>query len=191
MASSDFKVQIVNLSGEADMSVTVIGDQVVDLVGASPGDVLTVQEDGTVAPAPPEAIMPSVQPGTGLEWVESSAAVPVIGGEIDLPLMITEPFDSPADHDLLVTAYVPLIGAVTAMSVVTVKLCDAANVAKKQDAVKSGTASANHGNVTLRELIPAGSGTGLVRKLRAVSSGADGYANLDGGSTMTLDVVVR
>lgn len=190
MASSDYKVRIVNVSGEADMSVTVIGDQVVDLTEADVGDVLTVQEDGTVAPAAPAALL-GLQPGTGLAWVESSDAVPVIGGEIDLPDMVTEPFDSPADHDLLVTASVPLIGAVTAMSTVTIKLCDAANVAKKQDAVKSGTASANHGHVTIRELIPAGSGTGLVRKLRAVSTGADGYANLDGGSTMTLDVVVR
>lgn len=53
MPSADYKVEIVDSSGEADMSVTVIGDQVVDLTGATPGDVLTIQGDGTVAPDAP------------------------------------------------------------------------------------------------------------------------------------------
>ncbi len=43
--SADYKVEIVDSSGEADMSVSVVGDQVVDLSGASPGDVLVVQDD--------------------------------------------------------------------------------------------------------------------------------------------------
>lgn len=53
MPSADYKVEIVDSSGEADMSVTVIGDQVVDLTGATDGQVLTVQNDGTVAPENP------------------------------------------------------------------------------------------------------------------------------------------
>lgn len=48
--SSDYKVEIVDSSGDADMTVSVIGDQVVDLTGATDGEVLTVQGDGTVAP---------------------------------------------------------------------------------------------------------------------------------------------
>src|SRR5688572_29681992 len=53
MPSADYKVEIVTASGEADMSVAVIGDQVVDLTGATDGQVLTVQNDGTVAPENP------------------------------------------------------------------------------------------------------------------------------------------
>lgn len=53
MPSADWKVEIVDSSGEADYSVTVIGDQVVDLTGATDGEVLTVQADGTVAPEAP------------------------------------------------------------------------------------------------------------------------------------------
>lgn len=53
MPSADWKVEIVDSSGEADYSVTVIGDQVVDLTGATDGEVLTVQSDGTVAPEAP------------------------------------------------------------------------------------------------------------------------------------------
>lgn len=52
-SAADYKVELVNADGSPDMTVTVIGDQVVSLVGASPGDVLTVQPDGTVAPAAP------------------------------------------------------------------------------------------------------------------------------------------
>ena len=51
MSSSDYKVELVDSSGEADMSVSVVGDQVVDLSGASEGQVLAVQADGTVAPS--------------------------------------------------------------------------------------------------------------------------------------------
>ena len=50
MSSSDYKAELVDSSGEADMSVSVVGDQVVDLSGASEGQVLAVQSDGTVAP---------------------------------------------------------------------------------------------------------------------------------------------
>lgn len=51
MPSSDYKVEIVDASGEADMSVSIVGDQVVDLDGATTGQVLVVQADGTVEPA--------------------------------------------------------------------------------------------------------------------------------------------
>lgn len=53
MPSADYKVEIVDSSGEADMTVAVIGDQVVDLTGATDGQVLTIQSDGTVAPENP------------------------------------------------------------------------------------------------------------------------------------------
>lgn len=53
MPSADWKVEIVTDTGEADYSVTVIGDQVVDLTGATDGQVLTVQNDGTVAAEDP------------------------------------------------------------------------------------------------------------------------------------------
>lgn len=50
----DTTVAIVDMNGDPDMTVAVIGDQVVSLVGSSPGDVLTVQAGGdTVAPEPP------------------------------------------------------------------------------------------------------------------------------------------
>lgn len=48
MPSSDYKVEIVDSSGEADMSVSIVGDQVVDLDSALPGQILVVQEDGTI-----------------------------------------------------------------------------------------------------------------------------------------------
>lgn len=51
MPSADWKVEIVDASGDADYSVSVIGDQVVDLDGATTGQVLAIQSDGTVAPA--------------------------------------------------------------------------------------------------------------------------------------------
>lgn len=50
MPSSDWKVEIVDSTGEADYTVAVVGDQVVDLTGASDGDILAVQSDGLVAP---------------------------------------------------------------------------------------------------------------------------------------------
>jgi ABC-type cobalt transport system substrate-binding protein len=52
---ADYKVEIVDSSGQADMTVAVVGDQVVDLTGATDGQVLTVQGDGTVAPESPAA----------------------------------------------------------------------------------------------------------------------------------------
>lgn len=51
--AADYKVEIVDASGAPDMQVSVVGDQVVSLVGAANGDVLTVQADGTVAPETP------------------------------------------------------------------------------------------------------------------------------------------
>lgn len=54
MPSADWKVELVDDQGEADYSVTVVGQQVIDMTGAAPGDVLTVQPDGlTVEPDPP------------------------------------------------------------------------------------------------------------------------------------------
>ncbi len=47
---ADWTVEIVDAAGNADHTVAVVGDQVVDLTGAAPGDVLTVQPGGTVAP---------------------------------------------------------------------------------------------------------------------------------------------
>lgn len=47
---ADYTVRLVDEQGEADLSVAVVGDQVVDLTGATTGEVLTVQSDGTVAP---------------------------------------------------------------------------------------------------------------------------------------------
>lgn len=49
---ADYTVRIVDASGAPDMSVAVVGDQVVDLSGANDGDLLVVQPDGTVAPEP-------------------------------------------------------------------------------------------------------------------------------------------
>lgn len=54
----DYTVRIVGDDGEADLTVAVIGDQVVDLTGASDGDVLTVQADGSVAPEAPTGDAP-------------------------------------------------------------------------------------------------------------------------------------
>lgn len=53
MASADWKVQIVDSSGDADYSVSVVGDQVVDLSGAAPGDALVIDGNGLVVPADP------------------------------------------------------------------------------------------------------------------------------------------
>jgi hypothetical protein len=53
---ADYKVEIVDANGDPDMTVAVVGDQVVDLTGATDGQVLTVQPDGSVAP---EALPPS------------------------------------------------------------------------------------------------------------------------------------
>lgn len=50
MPSSDWKVQLVDADGDPDYSVSVVGDQVVDLTGAATGDLLAVQPDGLVAP---------------------------------------------------------------------------------------------------------------------------------------------
>lgn len=49
---ADMTVQIVD---HADTKVQIVGDKVVDLSGASPGDVLVVQPDGSLAPAAPAA----------------------------------------------------------------------------------------------------------------------------------------
>lgn len=65
MPSSDYKVEIVTDSGQADMSVTVIGDQVVDLSSAQPGQTLVVQPDGTVAPGFPNPPAPLYELASG------------------------------------------------------------------------------------------------------------------------------
>ncbi len=49
----DTVVALVTKTGGPDMRVAVIGDQVVDLTGATDGQVLTVQPDGTVAAEDP------------------------------------------------------------------------------------------------------------------------------------------
>lgn len=43
---ADSTVRIVDDAGQADMTVAVVGDQVVALTGAQPGQVLVVQADG-------------------------------------------------------------------------------------------------------------------------------------------------
>lgn len=61
-AQPDYTVTLVDESGEPDMSVAVVGDQVVNLDGATAGQVLTVQGDGSVAaetPAIPAAGEPA------------------------------------------------------------------------------------------------------------------------------------
>lgn len=45
---ADYKVEIVGDPDQADMKVFVVNSQSVDLTNAAPGDVLTVQEDGTI-----------------------------------------------------------------------------------------------------------------------------------------------
>ncbi len=51
--AADFKVELVDADGAPNMKVAVVGDQVVDIDGATPGQVLTIQNDGTVAPEDP------------------------------------------------------------------------------------------------------------------------------------------
>lgn len=70
--AADYTVRLVDDNGDADMSVAVVGDQVVDLTGATPGEVLTIQADGTVAPAPGGG----VPPGT---YVDVPAGTPTVG----------------------------------------------------------------------------------------------------------------
>lgn len=55
MRRADYRVQLVDENGKADWNFAIVGDQVVDLTDADPGDVLVVQPDGTVAPDPPGA----------------------------------------------------------------------------------------------------------------------------------------
>lgn len=50
----DTVVAIVDpLTGQPDMRVSIVGGNVVDMIGATPGEVLTVQPDGTLAPEDP------------------------------------------------------------------------------------------------------------------------------------------
>lgn len=50
-AQPDYTVEIVGPDGEPDMSVAVVGDQVVDLSDAQPGDVLVINDAGDLVVA--------------------------------------------------------------------------------------------------------------------------------------------
>lgn len=52
MRSADYRVEIVDPSSLADVSVLVVNSVVVDLTGAVPGEVLTIQPDGSIEPDP-------------------------------------------------------------------------------------------------------------------------------------------
>lgn len=77
----DSTVRIVGPDGDPDMTVAVVGDQVVDLSGATPGDVLIVQDDGTLALASPAAARTALELGTAA--LEPSSAFDPSGAADD------------------------------------------------------------------------------------------------------------
>lgn len=133
-----------------------------------------------------------IRTGAGMAIARaSSTSLETIGtSEADFAGMSVS-FDSPSNRDLWVFARIPTVGAATASAIATVKLTDGSNVAKDSNSARSGTISRNHVTLSLDEVIPAGSGAGLVRKLRGICTTADGYANNAAASRITLDVFVR
>lgn len=85
MPSADYKVELVDADGKSDWRFAIVGDQVVDVSGATPGDVLTIQGDGSVAPALPSAgpqnlyVQPN-NPGMAVPglWIQTN-----VGGDPD------------------------------------------------------------------------------------------------------------
>ncbi len=76
---ADHTVEIVGDPDQADYKVQVVGDQVVDLTGAQPGDVLVVQADGTLAPAAPSG------GGGAVDSVTAASGKIVVGGTASDP----------------------------------------------------------------------------------------------------------
>ncbi len=54
-SAADYKVQLVDAGGSPDWTVSIVGDQVVTISGASPGDVLVVAPDGQTLITAPSA----------------------------------------------------------------------------------------------------------------------------------------
>lgn len=127
--------------------------------------------------------------GESLARATSTAQDVVTTSEADLVNMSIT-FTVPTNRDVWVLAKVKGVEAGTASAIVTVKLTDAAATAKDSDNARSGTASRNPVTIILDEVIPAGSGT-VTRKLRAVSTSADGVTNVGGASRNTLEAFVR
>lgn len=79
--AADYRVKIVDPASDADVNVLVVNSVVVDLSDAAPGDVLTIQPDGSIEADPPAAASlnlfiqddPPVTALTSYQWWETAA----------------------------------------------------------------------------------------------------------------------
>ncbi len=193
MPSSDFKVEIVDSSGEADMKVAVVGDQVVDLSNASAGDLLQVGDDGLVTPATLIGVPQGVSPFLNTDW-----AKPVKGAGVSLASGETTIYTCPVGKMAVpiagssVTWFNPTAGAVTftmwvvPTAIATADQYKAVAFSTNAGAASSGTVGLPALNAGDRILV---SGTGINCAVRFVEVPADlGFVKIGVGAlTATTD----
>ncbi len=187
MPSADYKVELVDSSGEADMSVTVIGDQVVDLSSASPGDLFQVNDAGLVVPTgligAPEGVSPYRD--TNFAKPVKGTGVGLAGGETTLYTCPVGKMAVPISGGSL-TWFNPTAGAVTFSAWV----CPTGQATANQYKIVAFSTNAGTGSAGTAALpaLNAGdsvivSGTGLNCVVRLVEVPADlGFVKIGVGA---------
>jgi hypothetical protein len=109
--------------------------------------------------------------GDQLDYAEITANQTGIGTSVTDVTGLSITFEAPADKDILVVAWFPLIGQVTSTGAPTLYITDGSNTAKSRAQAPSIAAGAFAGGLVVFERIPAGSVSGSVtRKARAHTS---------------------
>lgn len=204
----DTTVAIVDMNGDPDMTVAVIGDQVVSLVGSSPGDVLTVQAGGdTVAPEPPGTPGPHAathEDGGADEVTLAQSQITGLVSDLALKAPLaspvftgnpTAPTPTPGDNDTTVATTAFVAAADAALVIDSIADADATHAPSRNAvfdalALKAPLASPTFtGTVNTAALTSNGTVTinaGGAPQIQSFISGTTGFIQLNGSGATDL-----